>query len=146
MTCRKSLSVTEPSQNATPRTHDRRPRLAAHVRNDVEHGRSDSPRAAQEAMRHSSIELTMNLYTDPMLLDVQGAVESLPEISVTYEPAENQQRIAAGAENLVAVTVAVDGDSSGVLPSTPVIYAANSSESPEMRKRRETMSFSAFQQ
>jgi len=32
------------------------------------------------AMRHSRIELTMNLYTDPVLLDVAGAVEALPEL------------------------------------------------------------------
>jgi hypothetical protein len=30
------------------------------------------------AMRHSRIELTMNLYTDPALLDVAGAINSLP--------------------------------------------------------------------
>lgn len=30
------------------------------------------------AMRHSSLELTMNVYTDPALLDVAGAVEALP--------------------------------------------------------------------
>jgi len=29
-------------------------------------------------MRHSSLELTMNIYTDPALLDVAGAVEALP--------------------------------------------------------------------
>jgi integrase len=37
-----------------------------------------SLRIAMAAMRHSSIELTMNVYTDPALLDVAGAVESLP--------------------------------------------------------------------
>jgi hypothetical protein len=31
------------------------------------------------AMRHSRIELTMNYYTDPVLLDVAGAVEKLPD-------------------------------------------------------------------
>ena len=36
------------------------------------------PRTAQEAMRHSDMKLTMNVYTDPALLDVAGAVESLP--------------------------------------------------------------------
>lgn len=30
------------------------------------------------AMRHSSIQLTMNVYTDPTLLDVAGAITSLP--------------------------------------------------------------------
>ena len=73
-----------------------------------------SPRVAQAAMRHSSIDLTMNVYTDPRLLDVQGAVESLPHISTTADPNENRQRIAVGAENLspssVAVPVAVPAD------------------------------------
>ncbi len=36
------------------------------------------PRTAMAAMRHSRIELTMNYYTDPILLDVAGAVNSLP--------------------------------------------------------------------
>ena len=40
-----------------------------------------TPRTAQAAMRHSSIDLTMNTYTDPRMLDVQGAVETLPELS-----------------------------------------------------------------
>jgi hypothetical protein len=30
------------------------------------------------AMRHSSLDLTMNIYTDPTLLDVAGAVEVMP--------------------------------------------------------------------
>jgi hypothetical protein len=33
-------------------------------------------------MRHSSIDLTMNVYTDPTLLDVAGAVEVLPALSM----------------------------------------------------------------
>ncbi len=33
-------------------------------------------------MRHSSLDLTMNVYTDPELLDVAGALEALPELSV----------------------------------------------------------------
>jgi len=37
-----------------------------------------APRVAMAAMRHSSLDLTMNVYTDPALLDVAGAVESLP--------------------------------------------------------------------
>ena len=83
-----------------------------------------TPRTAQAAMRHSKIDLTMNVYTDPRLLDVQGAVESLPSLSVTNEPAENRQRLAAGAENLVAVTVAVNGDVSSVSQATPVTLNA----------------------
>jgi hypothetical protein len=30
-------------------------------------------------MRHSSIDLTMNIYTDPTLLDVAGAINALPK-------------------------------------------------------------------
>jgi len=30
------------------------------------------PRTAQAAMRHSKLDLTMNVYTDPKLLDVRG--------------------------------------------------------------------------
>ncbi|MEX0652558.1 MAG: tyrosine-type recombinase/integrase [Phycisphaeraceae bacterium] len=36
------------------------------------------PRTAMAAMRHSRMELTMNYYTDPTLLDVAGAVNALP--------------------------------------------------------------------
>jgi hypothetical protein len=36
------------------------------------------------AMRHSSIDLTMNVYTDPTLLDVAGAVEALPELQPRF--------------------------------------------------------------
>jgi integrase len=36
------------------------------------------PRTAMAAMRHSRMELTMNYYTDPTLLDIAGAVNSLP--------------------------------------------------------------------
>ncbi|HKB05367.1 MAG TPA: site-specific integrase [Gemmataceae bacterium] len=37
-----------------------------------------APRTAQEAMRHSRIDLTMNVYTDPKMLDVARAVDALP--------------------------------------------------------------------
>jgi hypothetical protein len=40
-------------------------------------------RTAQAAMRHSTIDLTMNVYTDPRLLDVQNAVEALPSLPLT---------------------------------------------------------------
>ena len=38
------------------------------------------PRTAQAAMRHSSLHLTMNVYTDPTLLDVSGALDALPTL------------------------------------------------------------------
>jgi len=40
-----------------------------------------APRTAQAVMRHSDIRLTMGVYTDPKLLDVAGAVESLPAVT-----------------------------------------------------------------
>lgn len=40
-----------------------------------------APRTAHVAMRHSSLGLTMNVYTDPSLLDVAGAVKALPELA-----------------------------------------------------------------
>ncbi|MDB5346471.1 MAG: hypothetical protein JWP89_4848 [Schlesneria sp.] len=49
-----------------------------------------APRTAQAAMRHSSIDLTMNVYTDPKLLDVHGALNSLP--SLDMNPSENERQ------------------------------------------------------
>ena len=40
-----------------------------------------APRVAQSAMRHSTIDLTMNVYTDPRLLDLQGAIDQLPTLT-----------------------------------------------------------------
>jgi len=39
-------------------------------------------RTAQAAMRHSKPELTANIYTDPKLLDVAGAINALPALSL----------------------------------------------------------------
>ena len=47
---------------------------------------SVAPRTAQAAMRHSSIDLTMNVYTDPKLLDVHGALDALPALSLDASP------------------------------------------------------------
>src|ERR1039457_7704408 len=41
-----------------------------------------APRTAQAAMRHSDIRLTMGVYTDPKLLDVRGALDALPVLSL----------------------------------------------------------------
>jgi len=50
-----------------------------------------APRIAQAAMRHSTIDLTMNVYTDPRLLDVHQAVESLPDLRLD-RPTLDRQR------------------------------------------------------
>jgi integrase len=61
-----------------------------------------APRTAQAAMRHSKIDLTMNVYTDPRLLDVRGALDALPTL-----PLAGPDRIrATGTAGAVAQLVA----------------------------------------
>jgi Phage integrase family len=69
------------------------------------------PRTAQQAMRHSKIDLTMNVYTDPRLLDVAGAVDLLPALplSVSSVVSSLERQRATGTidrQSLVAPTVA----------------------------------------
>jgi len=45
-----------------------------------------APRTAQAALRHSKIDLTMNVYTDPRLLDVAGAINTLPALPLDSNP------------------------------------------------------------
>jgi hypothetical protein len=42
-------------------------------------------RTAQAAMRHSKPELTANIYIDPKLLDVAGAIDALPSLAFPSE-------------------------------------------------------------
>ena len=39
-----------------------------------------APRTAQAAMRHSDVNLTMSVYTDPRVLDVRAALDALPSL------------------------------------------------------------------
>jgi integrase len=64
-----------------------------------------APRTAQAAMRHSTIDLTMNTYTDPKLLDVHAALDALPALPFNSPVAESQR--ATGTEDSLAVTLAV---------------------------------------
>ncbi len=58
-----------------------------------------APRTAQAAMRHSKIDLTMNVYTDPRLLDLQGAVGALPSLPLDGgEPAVADHHLAMGTD------------------------------------------------
>lgn len=52
-----------------------------------------TPRTAQAAMRHSDIRLTMGVYTDPKLLDIHGAMDALPELSLTGTTEDDRQAI-----------------------------------------------------
>ena len=53
-------------------------------------------------MRHSTIDLTMNVYTDPKLLDVAGAMEALPALPlVAGEASETVAAKATGTDDSV---------------------------------------------
>ena len=83
-----------------------------------------NPRTAQSAMRHSTIDLTMNTYTDPRLLDVRGAIDVLPALPLTGGQADipNVAK-ATGTDSLptcaVAPTVAPTPDFSSKSGSIP---------------------------
>ena len=70
-----------------------------------------APRTAQAAMRHSKIDLTMNVYTDPRLLDIAGAVERLPDL-----PLDAGDRTAAGT---AAKATGTDAGATFTSPSLP---------------------------
>lgn len=52
-------------------------------------------RTAQAAMRHSKPELTANNYTDPKLLDVAGAIDALPALTLPPKNAERPVEVAS---------------------------------------------------
>jgi integrase len=69
------------------------------------------PRVAQQLMRHSDIRLTMGVYTDPKLFDLQGAVDSLPPVDTP----STHQRSPGVAPGVAPTTVnLVQPGSSGV--------------------------------
>jgi len=39
---------------------------------------------------HSDIKLTMNVYTDPALLDIRGALEALPTLPINGDDRQQQ--------------------------------------------------------
>ena len=51
-----------------------------------------APRTAQALMRHSDIDLTMNVYTDPKLLDGRAALDSLPTMPIDAFPNDARLR------------------------------------------------------
>jgi len=58
-----------------------------------------APRTAQAAMRHSKIDLTMNVYTDPRLLDVSSALDALPTLKLDDECQESERVALSGTDN-----------------------------------------------
>ncbi len=98
-----------------------------------------APRTAQAAMRHSDIHLTMMTYTDPKLLDVQGALDALPSLPLNKVP--NSQREVAKAtgtdgkpSKMVAAAVAVAGASHGLSePSADISWGTTAAFEPTTR-------------
>jgi hypothetical protein len=71
-------------------------------------------------MRHSDIGLTMMTYTDPKLLDVQGALDTLPSLPLDDDPSSERE--------LTKATGTVGKRSEFVAPPvapTPVIRGQN---------------------
>jgi len=66
-----------------------------------------SLRTTQAAMRHSNPTLTANVYTDPKLLDVSGALDALPSLPLDAAPTVGQERaLATGTDALAPCAVA----------------------------------------
>jgi len=59
-------------------------------------------RTAQAAMRHSDPSLTANVYTDPKLLDVAGALASLPDLPLGWYDAQTSSSPKTKATHRVA--------------------------------------------
>lgn len=55
-------------------------------------------RTAQAALRHSTPTLTANVYTDPKLLDVAGAIDALPALPLDATPPQSNVAQATGTD------------------------------------------------
>jgi len=64
------------------------------------------PRTVMAAMRHSSLDLTMNVYTDPKLLDVVGALDVLPLLPLDADDREAECLAATGTEDVTGDALA----------------------------------------
>jgi integrase len=56
-----------------------------------------APRVAMSLMRHTDMRLTMNIYSDPRLFDLSGAVEKLP--TMMSQPAALQVAQLTGTDD-----------------------------------------------
>ena len=82
-------------------------------------------RTAQAAMRHSTIDLTMNTYTDPRLLDVHGALDALPTLPIGGNTDQGEQ------------ATGTDGSGAGLHQFAPG-FAPETDESSDSRSTRDT--------
>ena len=101
-----------------------------------------APRTAQAAMRHSSIDLTMNAYTDPRLLDVAGALDSLPTLSLDGTMPNTMK--ATGTFDVLSCFVAPTVALTLGKPSKLVSHADNASRIGHVNSMTDTLSTSAY--
>ena len=100
-----------------------------------------APRTAQAAMRHSSIDLTMNTYTDPKLLDVYGALDSLPSLHLNASPStERQMMRATGTDNQDATANPRHATSAGA----NVVSQFAPEFAPDVGERGQSVSFAVI--
>ena len=77
-----------------------------------------SMRVAQSALRHTDPKLTANVYTDPALLDVEGAIERLPMPNLLKDP-DVESKKAVGESGALAPGLAPTPVDSGASESFP---------------------------
>ena len=83
-----------------------------------------SLRTAQAAMRHSKPDLTANVYTDPKLLDVAGALNALPALPLDPKPAREQAKATGTdgahieASGAIALLIALNSGQTGTRRGT----------------------------
>jgi len=100
-----------------------------------------APRTAQEIMRHSDIRLTMTTYTDAKLLDVSGALDSLPKLSPNKHPHDHQDAMkATGTDSPFAPPFPPKAIDQGETVSFPDILAGNFGEKQSNNGNRENRS------
>ena len=92
-----------------------------------------SPRTAQAAMRHSNLDLTMNIYTDRRLFDVASALDVLPMLSLNDMPTTERtkatgtdpQTLVPTAGNQGAIGTTADMLDSNDVSNSNVVSVAN---------------------
>jgi integrase len=100
-------------------------------------GRGGVPlRTTQAAMRHADPSLTANVYTDPKLLDVHGALDALPSLPLDTGQTPIQERARATGtdtygQSSVALSVALTPDNRGEIGLNA---GKTASRAPESRR------------
>lgn len=97
-----------------------------------------APRTAQAALRHSSLELTMQHYTDPRLLDVAGALAALPALPTGGTTPETARATGTDDARAVALGVALTSSRSRQNVSLPAQRQRAAREAEVTRSPGET--------